>query len=305
MSNLNKTYVDDDGMYSSLIKHVLSKDENKIYQYFVDNEGYLTSKEQKLLIKLLNIKCADDCKPKIMNTTSHDILKTIVKHKVDDTIIFLKLVFIIILVIASVVNHDTKFMIKHKTEFLVESIIFIMLGTLSFVIMKLFRNKSFSMITYVYVMIFYLMLHVLFQTSGMYTGFFSKPAEKEEAGPDVGIIKNVKTIGMYTIGVLILLYCMYIILIMGYVKDSPDYMKNSSYGYVKFIIEMLLFGILNSIIFYPVAINRQYTKDPLDNIKKGIEENTFGLSGVLVSIGQMCLLHVVLQYTGFYRSISL
>jgi hypothetical protein len=305
MSNLSKTYEDNSGVYISLIKKMLSKDENKLYEYFIDNEGYLTIKDQKLLIKLLNIQCMEDCKSKLLNTTSDDILKTIIKHKVDDTIIFLKLVFIIIMIVASVVNHDTKFITKHTTMFLVESIIFVMLGTLSFYIMTLFRDKSFSWLTYLFVMLFYLMLHVLFQTSGMYTGFFSKPAKQEKVGPDIGIIKNVKTISMYTLGVLIFFYCIYLGIIMSYVNDIPDYVKNSSYGYIQFIIEMLLFGILNSIIFYPVAIDRQNTKDPKDNIIKGIKENTLGLSGVLVSIGQMCILHIILQYTGFYRSINL
>lgn len=305
MTNLTKKYEDNNGVYMSLIKRILSKDENKLYKYFINNEGYLTSKEQKLLIQLLNIKCMDDCKSKIMNTTSNDILKTIIKHKVDDTIIFLKLVFIIILIVASVINHDTKFITKHTTMFIVESIIFIMLGTLSFFIMTLFRDKSFSFTTYGFVVLFYLMLHVLFQTSGMYTGFFSKPENEEKETGDNGIIKNVKKVGLYSIGVLVVLYSIYIIIIMSYVNDIPEYVKQSKYGYIKFIIEMLLFGILNSIIFYPVAIDRQHTKDPLHNIIKGIEENTLGLSGVLVSIGQMCLLHVVLQYTGFYRSINL
>jgi hypothetical protein len=305
MTNLTKYYEDNNGIYFSLIKRMLSKDENKLYQYFINNEGHLTSKEQKLLIELLNIKCIDDCKDKIKKTTSDDILKTIIKHKVDDTIIFLKIVFIIVLIVASVINHDTKFITKHTTMFLVESIIFVMLGTLSFFIMTLFRDKSFSLLTYVFVMLFYLMLHILFQTSGMYTGFFSKPSKQEEKTDDNGIIKNVKKVGLYSIIILVVLYSIYVMIIMSYVNDIPEYVIKSKYGYFKFIMEMLLFGILNSIIFYPVAIDRQNIKDPLDNIVKGIKENTFGLSGVLVSIGQMCLLHIVLQYTGFYRSINL
>lgn len=305
LSIFNKKYTDDHGFYTSMIKHVLSKDEHKIYDYFINNEGYLSPKEQKLLIKLLNIKCLNDCKSKITNTSSIDILKTIVKHKVDDTIIFLKLIFVIVLIVASIVNHDTKFMLKHKTMFLIEGSIFILLGTLSFFILTLFRDKSFSFSVYLFVMIFYFMLHVLFQTSGMYSGFFNKPVKKEKAGPDVGMIKNEKLIGMYTIGILCALYFIYILIIMGYVYDVPDYIQWSNYGYFKFAIESILFGILNSIIFYPVAIDRQYTKDPLSNIIEGIKENTFGLEGVLVSIVQMSLLHIVLQYTGFYRSVGL
>lgn len=305
MSNLSKTYEDNDGLYTSTIKNFLSTDEKKIYQFFINNEGTLTQKEQKLLIDILDIKCVEDCESKIINTTSHDILKSILKNKVDDTILFLKLIFIIVLVIASVVNHDTTFIIKHKTMFIVESIIFVMLGTLSFFIMAMFRDKSFSLLTYGFVMLFYLMLHVLFQTSGMYAGFFSKTKIEEKQTDDTFIIKHAKSVIIYTIGLFIALYSIYIIFIMTYVNDSPDYIKNSVYGYIKFIIEMLIFGVLNSIIFYPVAINRQFTKDPMHNIIKGIEENTLGLSGVLVSIGQMCLLHIILQYTGFYRTINL
>lgn len=303
MVNIRNT--DKNGFYSSLIKKMLSNDEIKLYDFFLNNEGNLTQKEQKLLIDLLNITCAEDCESKIMNTTSDDILKSILKNKVDDTILFLKLTFIIVLIIASIINHDTKFITKHKTMFMVESIIFVMLGTLSFFIMTLFRNKSFSLITYVFVMLFYLVLHILFQTSGMYTGFFSRPKKTEPSTDETFIIKHAKTVIIYTLGLFIGLYCIYIMLIMSYVNDIPDYVKESSYGYFKFFIEMLLFGILNSIIFYPVAIDRQHIKDPLDNIEKGIKENTFGMSGVLVSIGQMCLLHIILQYTGFYRSINL
>jgi hypothetical protein len=303
MSNLMDQ--DNEGIYLSIIKKMLSSDENKIYNYFANNVGSLSKKEQNLLIELLNIKCIDDCQTKVMNTSNRDILKSILKNKVDDTILFLKLVFVIVLVISSFVNHDTKFITKHTTMFIVESIIFIMLGTLSFFIMAMFRDKSFSFLTYVFVMMFYLMLHVLFQISGMYTGFFSKPQKKTECKDDTFIVKHAKTILMYTLGLFIGLYSIYIMFIMSYVYDIPDYVKNSSYGYLKFIVEMLIFGILNSIIFYPVAIDRQYTKDPMHNIIKGIEENTFGLSGVLVSIGQMCLLHIVLQYTGFYRTINL
>ena len=50
MSNLSKTYEDNPSVYISLIKKMLSKDENKLYEYFIDNEGYLTIKDQKLLI---------------------------------------------------------------------------------------------------------------------------------------------------------------------------------------------------------------------------------------------------------------
>lgn len=305
LSVFDKKYVDEGGFYNSIIKKMLSKDENKLYNYFINNQGYLSQKEINLLTKILNINCVNDCKSKIANTTSHDILKTIIKHKVDDTIIFLKLVFVIVLIVASIINHDTKFMFKHKTMFLVEGIIFIALGTLSFFILALFRDKSFSFSVYLFVMFFYLMLHILFQTSGMYSGFFDRPAKEEKAGPDVGMIKNELEIGVYSIGVLVLLYTIYILIIMSYVYDVPDYVKGSSYGYFKFAIESLLFGIFNSIIFYPVAIDRQYTKDPLKNIVEGIKKNTFGLEGVLVSIIQMALLHVVLQYTGFYRSVGL
>jgi hypothetical protein len=305
MSNINKKYEDNDGMYMYVIKKILSKDEIKLYNYFIDNEGYLTPKEQKLLINLLNIKCVDDCKPKIMNTTSRDILTKIIKHKVDHSIFFLKLLFILILIIASLVNRDTKFIKEHTLLFTIEGIIIVMLGTLSFFIMTLFRNKSFSFSTYGFVMLFYLILHILFEISGMYNGFYLTEHKTEKTTDDTIIIKHAKTVLTYTLGIIVFMYLVYILFIMSYVNDVPSFVKESSYGYFKFFIEMVLVATLNSIIFYPVAIDRQYTNDPLDNIKNGIEKNTFGMTGVLVTIGHMCLLHIGLQYTGFYQSINL
>lgn len=302
MSNLNKIFNDEEGIYISIIKKMLSTDEKKIYNYFINNEGYLSSKEQKLLIKILDLECLNDidCKNKIVNTTSKDILTKIIKNKVDDTILFLKLMFITVLIVASIINRDIKFIKNHTTMFVVESLIFIMLGTLSFFILVLFRDKSFSMMTYIFVMIFYFVLHLLFQISGIYSSMYST---KEVKTTPSGMIKNVRTIVLYTLYLLTFVYLIYILIIMTYVNDKPDYLKNSSY--FKFILEMLIFGILNSIIFYPVAIDRQNRKDPLNNIIKGIKDNTFGITGMLVSIVQMCLLHVVLQYTGFYRSVGL
>ncbi len=40
LSVFDKKYVDEGGFYNSIIKKMLSKDENKLYNYFINNQGY-------------------------------------------------------------------------------------------------------------------------------------------------------------------------------------------------------------------------------------------------------------------------
>ncbi len=318
-------------MFSYFI-NFMSKDEKKLYLYISENlENPLF--DDKLLKKLLGLvedengfsiggKYADFANLNNIEDKQRFIFSHIMKNKAETSITFLKVSFLVILVLASIINWDTEFMTKYPAKFFGETMFFSILGTISVLIISLLRMKSLSLVAYTVTFIFMVALTLLCQISGMYTYSFVKektPPSKQEPKSDSKISKISKnkimegfisTLMVFG-GIVGLLYTFYLIAIISYKFDLPEYSSVNSTAYFQmeplylFIIETVLFALLNTINLIPIAVNREHPEDFFSHIGEVIKSESFKIGGLFMNFLGMCLLHIILHGVGMYEMIGL
>lgn len=258
-------------------------------------------------------------------------LKEILTTSFDSTFLTLKILFCILFLVMALVNKYITFIKEHPVTFTLETLIYGISGTLPFLYMEIMRKNKGSAINFNMLLIIfaiYLFFNITLEIGGFYKIFYDHGHEKtildkikddithinEERHKKVEHFKDTthsknndtptciesENISIYngmmeSLFYTVILALVFEIIVMLYLTFKvydftiPNYESNTLSIY--FIIEILLFGLCNSVPFMLVAYNRQKSNFKLmPNMKE-----------VLLLFIKFVILHVLLQGSGFYN----
>ena len=277
----------------------------------------------------------------INDQTCPPVLKKLFANKFDNVLINLKLIFLILFIIASVLVADTDYIKKNPGLFTAETIIYSFSVAIAFVYIQWCRydnsdnagdandgstaegtNKpSLSrLILFWFAIIFIgmIIINVLLQLSGFYTLLFDPV--KISPNTITPYEKKIKALNesLYITIIGILLYIIfYLIFFAILVKDFDIKNYGSGGKFVGlFLLETVIFGLCNALPFIYIYVNRAHphaTNDSSNHYSTSethIDENNYdsikskiihSLPETLGLFIKMVILHVLLQAGGFYK----
>jgi hypothetical protein len=230
---------------------------------------------------------------------SNSTLDAALLGKFENSLLVIKLFIFLLLIVASVINKDITFAEnstltdnKYIIRFIIENIVIGLACAAPFMYMKWMRDYQnatvFNMaILFIFSFFFMVLINNLFQFSGFYSYIYGiKKAAEPQDSIKKGLIQSVLISNAIVIGVLIF----QIIFISLMIKDTdiPAYGNNVIFW---FIVEIVIFGIINALPTLLVSFNR------VNSINMSSVE-IFGISFVIFSI-----IHSVFQISGFYKHI--
>jgi hypothetical protein len=233
-----------------------------------------------------------------------DDIKNIITDKFHSDLIYLKIIIIVLLIVASFINKYTDFIKKKPIAFGCETIFYSIMGTLPFLYMEKYRkNENDHHYLKIFILMFglYSLFNILFEISGLYSYMYEEENE-EEYEEDLNTCKkniskkdkifNNINLSISVTFMILLIYIIFILILISYeVFDfNIDGYKNNKFKL--FGLETLIFALCNALPFLLIAYNRQ---DKHFNIKKNLVE-------ILLLFIKFAIFHVMLQTSGFYKS---
>jgi hypothetical protein len=230
---------------------------------------------------------------------SHTNLEAALLGKFENSLLTIELFVFLVLTIASLINKDLTFGqnksltdSKYYIRFIIETILVGIGCAIPFIYMKYtrdYQNASvFNMIIlFIFSFLFMAFVNLLFQFSGFYSYMYGiNKVDKPKPSLKKGLIDSVLVSNAVIIGFLIL----QIIIISVMVRniDIPAY---NNHFFISFIIEVILFGLANSLPTLLITINRIGYISSASIIR------------LLISIVGFSALHVSLQISGFYKNL--
>jgi len=231
--------------------------------------------------------------------SSHTSLEAALLGKFENSLLTIELFIFLVLTIASLINKDLTFGAnksltdnKYSVRFIIETILVGIGCALPFVYMKYtrdYQNASvFNMIIlFICSFLFMAFVNILFQYSGFYSYMYGinivpepKPSLKK------GLIDSILVSNAVIIGFLILQII--IISVMVRNTDIPAY---NNQKFPSFILEIIIFGLANSLPTLLITINR------IGYI------STASILRLLLSFVGFASLHTLLQISGFYKNL--
>jgi hypothetical protein len=253
-----------------------------------------------------------------------EIINKLFTNKFDNILINIKLIFLILFIIASVLVADTDYIKKNPGNFTAETVIYAFFVALAFVYMQGMRyvkgdNNKYSRLYLMgiwFVIVFFgmIVINILLQLSGFYTLLFD-PAT---SSPNIitNYEKKIKSLNesfyITIIGILLYTVC-YLLFFAILVGDFTitNYGKGGKFIGL-FLLEIIIFGALNALPFIYIYVNRapshSKTKtnhssseihvDEHDSILTKIDHSKKETIGLFI---KMVVLHLLLQAGGFYK----
>jgi Na+-driven multidrug efflux pump len=230
---------------------------------------------------------------------SNSTLDAALLGKFENSLLVIKLFIFLVLIVASVINKDLTFAEKSNLNdnkyiirFIIENIIVGLACAAPFMYMKWMRDNQnatvFNMaILFIFSFFFMSLINILFQFSGFYSYIYGiKKVPEPQDSIKKGLIQSVLISNAIVIGVLIFQILFVSLMIKN--TDIPAYGNNVIFW---FIVEIIIFGIINALPTLLVSYNR------INNINMSSLE-IFGIAFVIFSI-----IHSVFQISGFYKHI--
>jgi hypothetical protein len=235
-----------------------------------------------------------------------DNIKKLLSSNFDSTFFGLKLIFILLFIVMSLVNRHFDFMKGHPMTFGIETLIYGIAGVIPFLYMeKMRKNDNINYTLLFGIFMIYIFFNITLEIGGFYHLVYESHAKHDDKHDDkhedhkCSEKEVTKTIKHYngminSIGITSTLVLVFVVLTLFYMTYKIYDFKIESYGdsyYKFFIIEILIFSLCNSLPFILVAYNRQ---TPNFNVNTNVLETLFLFL-------KFVILHVLLQGSGFYN----
>lgn len=240
------------------------------------------------------------------------IATTMLTKQFENDFLFLKTVFILLLLTMSLMTHYTIYMKQNPWKFLFETFFYGVMGALPFIYFERIRKTSNHHFLYVFGMLFslYVVFHILLELSGTYSYLY----EISESGHNTNSTKTaadywkqglkdmiVNNSGYSSLIVLfaILAYFAFRMIYISY-KVGDFHIRayhNNTNQWTWFIIEVVLFAFCNSFPFLIFAYDRRSNQQEPES-SFDISKNVFEISILFV---KFAILHIMLQASGFYH----
>ncbi len=223
----------------------------------------------------------------------------------EDILIFLKLYGVIFVIYGAYINYDIAFIKNNIGLFFTETILYAIVGAISIAYIYYRRNnnklKSKSLLyTFLLWFLIYFCGHILLQLSGIYTVMYSKHSTennhedtivKEKINKNTKLIDGFKTTATITVFIPIIL----LILSLFYFAYSVGDTIGTKDGLLPwFIIETIIFSVLNTVPLFFICKNRQKFDDFIDN--------KFNLIHSGLTFIQFIIFHLLLQYSSIINT---
>jgi hypothetical protein len=225
-------------------------------------------------------------------------IKELMADNFDNYLIYMEVFLITLIIIMTIFNRYTKHIKNNPYEFLIETIIYGIVGAIPFLYME-YKRKDEDKRNYlsIFIMMFFIYIgfNILFELSGIYYFFYDESFNKQNKNkPPLEENEQIITNTLYSVIItisLILLYVSIIMIIISYKVGDFEITKYKDNLLYFFIIETLIFSLLNSVPFFLIAYNRQKTNFNLS-------QNTIMN---LILFFQFVILHIIFQSSGFYK----
>jgi len=228
-------------------------------------------------------------------------IKKILTSTFEKDLKYLEIFFGILIIVMAIGNGYTKYIKNNPNKFIIETILYGIIGTLPVLYMEKYRNPNGShnyLKAFITTFFLYVACNLLFELSGIYYFFYekqepilplSKPPQESQTD-DQKIINNTVYSVFFTIGIIIIIIIMIMIIIAYKIHDFNIEAYN---GHLlsSFLIEMFVFALLNSIPFFFIAYNRE-------GKQFNLKTNSVEVSLIFI---KFALLHILLQASGFFK----
>jgi hypothetical protein len=212
----------------------------------------------------------------------------------------IKIFILILLIVSSFINKDYNFMKAHPIAFSIETVIYGLLSTLGIVYINGARGGNTSINTYIIWFVIICLFNISFQLSGFYSVLYPPEIEENLIEPPLKkisqIYKGINKSFYRTSGLFIILFVFFLMYI-AYKNHNFNINKYEGNFSSLFSFETIIFGLTNVIPLLLVAYNREKTKSPVE-FSSSMNRNMIKILILFITI---CILHVILQSSGFYE----
>jgi len=224
-------------------------------------------------------------------------IKQLLTYSFDTKLIYIKIVFIILIIIMTINTGYTTWIKNNKIKFTIETILYGLISTIPFLYMEKYRKSENYNFLIIFVSIFFLYagINVLFELSGFYYYLYninhsSDTDSHKEQTESTKITNKLFYSLIYTI-IIILVYMILSMIIISYKVGNFNIEAYNNNFYTAFITEIIVFALINSLPFLLIAYNRQGSK---------FKFGTNFLEVFLIFI-KFIILHLMFQTSGFYH----
>jgi hypothetical protein len=212
----------------------------------------------------------------------------------------IKIFILILLIVTSFINKDYDFIKANPITFSLETLIYGLLSTLGIVYINGSRGGNSSINTYIIWFVIICLFNISFQLGGFYSVLYPPEIEEDIIEPPLKKIsqlyKGIDKSFYRTSGLFIILFVFFLMYVAykNYNFNIDKYEDNFS---SLFSFETIIFGLTNSLPLLLVAYNREKRKSPSE-FSSSMNRT---IIKILILFINICLLHVVLQSSGFYE----